>query len=109
MSEYTKGPWKVQLDSDPGFSGSTHIVTAEGDRIAKLTCYVLASRDPEALAEHAKINTPEVRDANAARIVLCVNTHDDLVEALKAMLDEPDRDKARLLACEALSRATQGA
>lgn len=103
----TATPWFVQLDFDQEFSRSTHIATSGGDRIATVTAYLLASNDPVLLAEHSKINSPEVRDANASFIVRACNAHQALVDALKNFTEGRNNAKAMTDAEAALKLAEE--
>ena len=84
MSAHTPTPWRV-LENTRGL-----IVPADGDgshRVASTVDRVAYERDPDNYHDDNAARD----EANAARIVKCVNAHDELVEALKTALADLDR------------------
>ena len=72
---YTKGPWKI---IESGRTGKAIIGTSQHEALSDPVICVL---DTENLSDGFEENL-----ANARRIVLCVNTHDELLEALEYTL-----------------------
>mgnify|MGYP000747659551 CR=1 FL=1 len=81
---HTPTPWKFAQESiDPEWA----IVTdADGNIIANVNSETGPDIPP-------LVSTKMPRDANAAHIVHCVNNHDALLQALKALVREIDLSK----------------
>jgi hypothetical protein len=78
MAEHTKTPWKV--------AGQDHKVRIDSKKQTVARANVVWSG-----AEGESIGYPEA-EANAAFIVRCVNAHDDLVKALRTIVDGASAD-----------------
>ena len=79
---HSKGKWS-NIESATGEPNARAIVNEEGIYIAD--CYSLGSDCCQA--------EPEETQANAERIVKCVNNHDELVEALEGLLRHCESDE----------------
>lgn len=73
-TRHTPGPWRAVLDE---YGVNLWASDGEGE------CHIAALD----VAAHGQFLPSEEMVANAARIVLAVNSHDSLVEALKAAHD----------------------
>ena len=75
--EHTKGKWEVELNR-PSSSDSKNVhKIRDGSSKLRLLAEVMTPETQSAINK-------EEAEANARRIVQCVNSHDGLVEALKA-------------------------
>lgn len=76
---YTKGPWKVETWTYENGKRSVPTITNGQDAVAQT---VSLYRHPA-----ARTVGEDEKAANARRIVLCVNAHDELLEALELAAD----------------------
>ncbi len=85
MSNYTKGPWEVNLDS----KNKVVVVSPWSEKVKPINTATFGDCRGASICEmeyNSGIPTKEQAKANAKRIVQCVNNFDEVLDALKGLL-----------------------